>query len=98
MHRSPTPATLDEVWIPETARQEWLIITRDRRIQEHRAEIEAVRSSGARMVNLAADDATDRFAQMEVIMCQWRHISALLDEKGPFIYAVTRTSMRALDL
>ena len=86
------------IWIPETARQGWLIITRDRRIQEHRAEIEAVSSSGARMVNLVADDATDRFAQMEVIMCQWRHISASLDEKGPFIYAVTRTSMRALDL
>jgi hypothetical protein len=92
------PATLDQVWIPETARQGWLIITRDKHIQDHRAEIEAVRSSGARMVNLAADDATDRFAQMEVIMCQWRRISALLDEKGPFIYAVTRTTMRSLDL
>jgi hypothetical protein len=50
------------------------------------------------MVNLAGDDSTDRFAQMEVIMCQWRRISALLDEKGPFIYAVTRTTMRALGL
>jgi hypothetical protein len=29
---------------------------------------------------------------------QWRRISTLLDEKGPFIYAVTRTTMRALDL
>jgi hypothetical protein len=86
------------VWIPETARQEWLIITRDRHIQDHRAEIEAVRSSGARMVNLAAEDAMDRFSQLEVIMCQWRRISALLDEKGPFIYSVTRTTMRALDL
>lgn len=92
------PATLDAAWIPETARQEWLTITRGRRIQEHRAEIEAVRPSGAGMVNLAADDATDRFAQMEVIMCQWRRISALLDEKGPFTYAVTGTSMRALEL
>jgi hypothetical protein len=50
------------------------------------------------MVNLAADDATDRFAQMEVIMCQWRRVCALLDEKGPFIHPVTRTTMRALDL
>lgn len=39
---------------------------RDRHIQDHRAEIKAARSSGARMVNLVADDATDRFAQMEV--------------------------------
>lgn len=50
------------------------------------------------MVNLVADDATDRFGQMEVIMCQWRRISTLLDEKGPFICAVTRTSMRTLGL
>lgn len=33
-----------------------------------------------------------------VIMCQWRRICALLDEQGPFIYAVTRTTMRSLDL
>ena len=38
-------ATPDRVWIPETARQGWLIITRDRHIQEHRAEIAAVKSS-----------------------------------------------------
>ena len=92
------PATLDEVWIPETARQEWLIITRDRHIQDHRAEIEAVRSSGARMVNLAADDARDRFTQMEVLMCQWRRIGDLLDKKGPFIYLATRTTLRAMPL
>lgn len=54
------PATLDHAWIPETARQEWLIITRDRHIQDHCAEVEAVRPSGARMVNLAADEAIDR--------------------------------------
>jgi PIN like domain len=36
--------TDDEIWIPETARRGWLIITRDRHIQDHRAEIEAVRS------------------------------------------------------
>jgi hypothetical protein len=92
------PATLDYVWIPETARQEWLIITRDRHIQDHRAEIDAVRSSGARMVNLAGDDARDAFTQLEVVMTQWRRISALLDGKGPFIYSVTRTSFREVPL
>jgi hypothetical protein len=92
------PATQDEFWIPETARQEWLIITRDRHIQDHRAEIEAVRSSGARMVNLAGDEARDTFTQLEVVMCQWRQITALLNEKGPFIYSVTRTTMRQIPL
>lgn len=90
--------TDDAVWIPETARQGWLIITRDRHIQDHRAEIEAVRSSGARMVNLASDDAIDTFAQLEVLMCQWRRIVALREEEGPFIYVVTRTALREFPL
>jgi hypothetical protein len=47
------PGTPDAVWIPETAKRDWLIITRDRHIREHRAEIEAVRANGARMVTLA---------------------------------------------
>jgi PIN like domain len=39
-------ATRDSVWIPETARQGWFIITRDPADSERRAEIDAVRTSG----------------------------------------------------
>ena len=91
-------STDDKIWIPETARQGWFIITRDRRIQEHRAEIEAVRSSGARMVNLASDEAVNTFMQLEVLMCQWRRVEAMLEEEGPFIYALARTSCRLVTL
>jgi hypothetical protein len=84
--------TADSAWIPETARQGWLIITRDRHIQEHRAEIQAVRVSGARMVTLTARDAVDTFHQLESLMCQWRKVEDLLTRSGPFIVAVTRTS------
>jgi PIN like domain len=90
--------TDDEIWIPETARQGWLIITRDRHIQDHRAEIEAVRSSGARMINLAGEEAIGTFAQLEVLMCQWRRVINLLEEKGPFIYTLTRTRLRRIEL
>ena len=83
-------AEIDEVWIPETAQQNWLIITRDRRIQEHRAEIEAVRVSGARMITLAAREARNTFDQLEVLMCNWRAIERKLDEAGPFIYTAPR--------
>jgi hypothetical protein len=71
---------------------------RDRHIQDHRAEIDAVRTSGARMINLAGDDAIGTFARLEVFMCQWRHVKALLEEKGPFIYLVTRTTFRQIEL
>jgi hypothetical protein len=93
-----SPATDDTVWIPETARHGWLIITRDSRIQHHRAEIEAVRTSSARMVALAGEEARGTWDQLEVVMCQWRAIERRLDEPGPFIYLATRTTLRPVDL
>jgi hypothetical protein len=91
-------STPDAAWIPETARQQWLIITRDRRIQDRRAEIDAVRTSRARMVTLTAADAVDTFHQLESLMCQWRRIEQLLELDGPFIYTLTRTSFRRLEV
>jgi hypothetical protein len=91
-------STPDAVWIPETARQRWLIITRDRHIQEHRAEIQAVRVSGARMVTLTGRDAVSTFHQLESLMCQWRNVERLLPRPGPFIFAATRTSFREIPL
>jgi hypothetical protein len=80
--RSACPVTSartdDSVWIPETARQGWLVITRDSAIQHHRAEIEAVRVSGARMVAPAGKEARGTWEQLEVLMCQWRAIERLL--------------------
>jgi PIN like domain len=90
--------TADGIWIPETARRGWLIITRDRHIQEHRAEIGAVRTSAARMVVLAGPEAVDTFHQLEALMCQWRKVYALLDQPGPLIYTVTRTTFRPVQL
>lgn len=83
---------------PETARQGWLIIIRDRRIQEHRAEIDAVRNSGARMITLAGAEAVDTFSQLEALMCNWRQIQRLLARSGPYIYIATRTKLRELPL
>ena len=52
----------------------WLIITRGSRIASNRAEIAAVRDSGARMVALAGAETTGTWAQLEVICSQWRVI------------------------
>jgi hypothetical protein len=101
-HRPPCPITRtdtpDEIWIPETARRNWLIITRDSRIQHHRAEIEAVRTSGARMIALAGPEAGGTWQQLETLMSQWRAIERRLEEPGPFIYMATRTTLRPVDL
>jgi hypothetical protein len=93
-----TPAVLDEDWIPEVARRGWLMVTRDSHIQDNRAEIAAVRDNGARMVALAGREAGNTWAQLEVLMSQWRLIERCLDEPGPFIYSATRTTFRPVDL
>jgi hypothetical protein len=93
-----SPAVRDTEWIPEVARRGWLIITRDRHIQAHRLEIQAVREHGARMVALNGEDASSVFAQLEVVMCRWRDIERHAVEVPPFIYSATRTAMRAIPL
>jgi hypothetical protein len=49
-----SPHAKDTEWIPVVAHSRWLIITRDRHIQENRREIISVREHGARMVALSA--------------------------------------------
>jgi len=100
--RPPCPVTStavkDRVWIPQVTALGWLIITRDRQIQDHPSEIAAVRESGARMVALSGKDARGTFDQLEMFMCQWRSIEASLAEPGPFIYTATRTTFRKVGL
>jgi hypothetical protein len=88
------PSTKDTDWIPEVADRGWLIITRDGNIQAHRQEIALVRQHAARMVALSTEHARGTFAQLEIVMCQWRQIEQLVDEPGPFIYVATRTTLR----
>jgi hypothetical protein len=93
-----TPAVKDEVWIPEVANRGWLIITRDRHIQDHPAEIAAVRDHGAKMVALSAPDAGSIWNQLEVVMANWRRFEDLAAHTGPFIWRATRSSLGKVSL
>jgi len=93
-----TPAVRDELWIPEVARRGWLIITRDRHIQDHRAEIAAVRDHDAKMVALSAGDAGSVWNQLEVVMANWRRFEELADQTGPFIWRATRSGLGRVKL
>jgi hypothetical protein len=93
-----TTAVADEHWIPHVTDRGWLIIGRDRHIRERRRELATVLEHGARMVVLTARDAKGTFAQLEVVMCQWRRIERCALEPGPFIYAATRTTFERVAL
>ena len=91
-------ATPDRIWIPQVAAQGWLIITRDSRIQDHRAEIGAVRDSGAKMVALSGADARTTWDQLGVVMSRWRGLEELTTRPGPFIWRATRSGLNAVNL
>jgi uncharacterized protein with PIN domain len=93
-----TPAVRDEEWIPVVSRQGWLIITRDRRIQDRPAEVSAVRDHDARRVALSSIEARSTFQQLEIVMSRWRDIENSLTRPGPFIYAATRSQLREIPL
>jgi PIN domain-containing protein len=100
--RPPCPITttdvLDTAWIPEVARRGWLIVTRDNKIIENRAEIAAVRDNGAKMVALYQRDASTKWGQLEVFMTRWRDIESLAGEDGPFIWRISRTAITEIPL
>lgn len=93
-----SPSVLDVEWIPVVAEAGWLIVTRDSHIQDHRAEIAAVRDNGAKMVALSGRDATTTWKQLEVLFTQWRAIEPLASRDGPFIFAATRSGLRSIEL
>jgi hypothetical protein len=93
-----TPHTRDLDWTPVVARATWVAITRDRHIQDHRGELAAVRDHRLRLVALSAPEARATWEQLEVVMCQWRAIEALVDQEGPLLSVATRTSLRPVPL
>jgi len=93
-----SPDVEDVDWIPLVASNGWVILTRDRRIQDHRREIQMVREHGARMVALSGRDARSTFDQLEIVLCQWRAIERLRPQAGPYVYTATRTSLHPVPL
>jgi hypothetical protein len=50
------------------------------------------------MVTLRGPEARGTWEQLEIFMSRWRDIERCLDEPWPFIYTVTRTTFRPVDL
>lgn len=67
-------------------------------VQNKKAELNAVKEHGAKMVNLASKDAKSKWGQLEVFMSRWRDIEKLVDQDGPFIWQASRTTMSSIDL
>jgi hypothetical protein len=98
LRQAPSPVQRtdvpDEQWIPAVATNELVIVTRDRHIQTRQIEIDAVLASNARMFAISSRDQLGIWDQLEIVMVQWRNMEAQAQRAGPYIYAMTRTSLR----
>ena len=91
------PSTPDQDWIPIVAERGLVVITRDRRIAQRTAEKAAVRDAGGRHIAITSRETLRKFEILEIVICQWRKIEELATLPGPYIYGITRTSIRKLD-
>jgi hypothetical protein len=90
--------TDDDVWIPTVTRQDLAIITRDKKIESRTAEKDAVVAARARMFAITSDENLDNWGLLEIAATQWRAMERAAQEPGPYIYSMTRTSLRKIDL
>jgi hypothetical protein len=73
----------------------WVVITRDRHLQHRRAERQAIIDNTARVVQLDARHQLNKWAQLEIVVCQWRRLEERLDQPGPWLVVATRTGLRS---
>ena len=88
--------TADTDWIPRVAAEGMAAITRDSQIEQHPAERAAILNAGARVFALNPGQAVTVWAQLELLMRQWRGIERLAQEPGPYMYRVSRSRLRRL--
>lgn len=86
----------DPVWIRVVTQHGWAIVTRDKRIANRPDELDTVRATGARAFAITSDEKLTTWHMLEIVFSQWRGIEELVELPGPFIYSVTRRSMRKL--
>jgi hypothetical protein len=89
------PGVKDPSWIPVTAAEGWIAITRDRHLRHRPDERRAILEHGARVVRLEAREALNKWGQLEIVVYAWRRIEdQLIDLPGPWVYVATRTGIR----
>jgi hypothetical protein len=90
------PGALDHQWIPMVAELGWIVITRDRHMLSRPAERFEIIQSGGRHVRLdPSKKQLRKWDQLELLMIRWKSIEAIADNPGPWVYAATRTRLRA---
>jgi len=90
------PAMPDEIWIPEVTKAGLTILTRDSKILQRIAEVNAVVAARARMFVITGPAHMDLWQQLRVVAAQWPRMLERRQQPGPFIDSITLTATRRL--
>jgi hypothetical protein len=65
----------------------------------HKRDVDpCVIASNARMFAMTSPESLDKWGQLEVVVSQWRAMERAADEPGPYIYSLTRTTLKKIDV
>lgn len=86
---------LDTVWIPEVARRDLIVISRDQRIRTRPGEMELLRDGGLRVFFLAGSRDQSTWQWLERLVRMWDGIEQTIQGAGPgpWCYAINERTI-----
>jgi hypothetical protein len=92
--------TLDIDWIPEVAKRDLVVISRDKRIRTRPQEVERFREAGLRVFWIAGKRDLSTWDWLVRIVRLWTTIELTIRDRGvgPWFYAVNQDSVRPIEL
>jgi len=93
----PVMSTLvpDEEWLRIAGEQDWVVVTKDRKIRSRPGERKALVDARVRCFCATAAGNYTQWELLKLFVAQWDNMEQIaLHVPGPYIYAVTRTGVR----
>jgi PIN like domain len=93
-----SPEIHDIDWLPIVSRNQWVAITRDKRIRHRRAERRAWREHGIRAFVLTSSGNLTMWRTLQLLARHWDAIeqTVVTCGAGPYLYAVTQEGVREI--
>lgn len=80
----------DNEWIPEVAKRDWILITKDQNIRRNPLERAAYESSGLRGFVATGKDMSGRELGELLVLCLPGMVRRAAGRQGPSLYAISR--------
>jgi hypothetical protein len=90
------PETPDSVWLPIVGEAGWIAISRDKRIRYNPVENRLLQQHGVRAIFLTGGRNMTSWDRLVLLVRHWEAIEESVDERGPWVKALTRTGLAEL--